>query len=127
MGNQGQAITSNASLVLSATSSYCRLFATLVIVVGGGHKLFRLWSRQHTTQLLLKHALSTDFYIGIRIFAQLCRQASISNAAPFLRSVGPMVRYDASPHSRDCGEDSFMAQVGCRVSLLCGGARGSGV
>ncbi len=38
MGNQGQAITSNASLVLSATSSYCRLYTALVIVVGGGHE-----------------------------------------------------------------------------------------
>ena len=38
MGNQGQAITSNPSLVLSATSSYCRLYAALVLVVGGGHK-----------------------------------------------------------------------------------------
>jgi hypothetical protein len=82
---------------------------------------------QHTTQLLLKHALSTDFDIGIRIYAQLCRQASVSNAPPFSRSVSPMVHQDASPHSHDCGEDSFMARIGCRVSLLHGGARGSGV
>ena len=76
---------------------------------------------------LQKHALFTDFYIGIRIYTQLCRQASISDAAPFLRSVGPMGPQDASPHSRNCGEDSFMARVGCRVSLPRGGARGSGL
>ncbi len=35
MGNQGQAITSNACLVLCVTSSYCRFYATLVIVVRG--------------------------------------------------------------------------------------------
>ena len=38
MGNQGQAITSNACLVLCATSSHCRLYAALVIVVKGGHE-----------------------------------------------------------------------------------------
>jgi hypothetical protein len=37
VGNQGQAITSNARIVLCATSSYCRLYAALVIVVGEGH------------------------------------------------------------------------------------------
>ncbi len=87
---------------------------------------FRLWSRQHTPQLLLKHALSTDFYIGIRIYAQLCRQASVSDAALFSRSVGPMGRQDASPHLRDCGEDSLMARVGYQVALLCNRAWGSG-
>ncbi len=29
---------SNTCLVLCTTSSYCRLYATLVIVIGGGHK-----------------------------------------------------------------------------------------
>ncbi len=38
MGNQGQSITSNASLILSATSCYCRLYAALGINVGEGHE-----------------------------------------------------------------------------------------
>jgi hypothetical protein len=81
--------------------------------------LFRLWSRHHTPtpHLLQKYALSTDFYIGICINAQLCWQASISDAALFSRSLSPMGRQNASPHSRDCGEGSFMARVGCQVSL----------
>ena len=70
---------------------------------------------------------STDLDIGICIYAQLCRQASVSVAALFLQSVGPMGRQDVSPHSSDCGEDSFMAWVGCQVSLPHGGAWGSGL
>ncbi len=88
--------------------------------------LFCLWSHHHTPHLLRKYALSIDFYIGIRIYAYLCWQASVSNAAPFLRSVGPMGHQDASPHLPTVGRIDLWLRlaVGC-LFLMAGLGLGS--